>query len=319
MKINNNAIFMGDDVRSARQGESKKSEGRQRKTIDGKGLQAKLDPITAKREEAKKKAMKIVGDAFANERKIDDDLDARRERIKTLQNEMGIAKRAIQEIEDSRNELRNMYGVDLDSQEEQDLKLLEKEIDARMPGSNISLTREEVEKIADIKANGLSEYQERSLEMKESEFSYAKTAYEAEEEIKMENQIISATKLERLKTHPIVDAKEQAKAIMDAASDEIIGMLVDEAKEHIDEEAEKKKEEAKEKAEEKEALEERIEKVKEEKKEKEKMTEEILEGVAEVENNSKDMEMAQQEIKDMMNKMKLIEDDIKGAAVDKSL
>lgn len=319
MKINNNAIFMGDDVRSARQGESKKSEGRQRKTIDGKGLQAKLDPITAKREEAKKKAMKIVGDAFANERKIDDDLDARRERIKTLQNEMGIAKRAIQEIEDSRNELRDMYGVDLDSQEEQDLKLLEKEIDARMPGSNISLTREEVEKIADIKANGLSEYQERSLEMKESEFSYAKTAYEAEEEIKMENQIISATKLERLKTHPIVDAKEQAKAIMDAASDEIIGMLVDEAKEHIDEEAEKKKEEAKEKAEEKEELEERIEKVKEEKKEKEKMTEEILEGVAEVENNSKDMEMAQQEIKDMMNKMKLIEDDIKGAAVDKSL
>lgn len=319
MKINNNAIFMGDDVRSARQGESKKPEGRQRKTIDGKGLQAKLDPITTKREEAKKRAMKIVGDAFANERKIDDDLDARRERIKTLQNEMGIAKRAIQEIEDSRNELRNMYGVDLDSQEEQDLKLLEKEIDARMPGSNISLTREEVEKIADIKANGLSEYQERSLEMKESEFSYVKTAYEAEEEIKMENQIISATKLERLKTHPIVDAKEQAKAIMDAASDEIIGMLVDEAKEHIDEEAEKKKEEAKEKAEEKEELEERIEKVKEEKKEKEKMTEEILEGVAEVENNSKDMEMAQQEIKDMMNKMKLIEDDIKGAAVDKSL
>lgn len=319
MKINNNAIFMGDDVRSARQGESKKSEGRQRKTIDGKGLQAKLDPITAKREEAKKKAMKIVGDAFANERKIDDDLDARRERIKTLQNEMGISKRAIQEIEDSRNELRDMYGVDLDSQEEQDLKLLEKEIDARMPGSNISLTREEVEKIADIKANGLSEYQKRSLEMKESEFSYAKTAYEAEEEIKMENQIISATKLERLKTHPIVDAKEQAKAIMDAASDEIIGMLVDEAKEHIDEEAEKKKEEAKEKAEEKEELEERIEKVKEEKKEKEKMTEEILEGVAEVENSSKDMEMAQQEIKDMMNKMKLIEDDIKGAAVDKSL
>lgn len=319
MKINNNAIFMGDDVRSARQDESKKSEDRQRKTIDGKGLQAKLDPIIAKREEAKKKAMKIVGNAFANERKIDDDLDSRRERIKTLQNEMGIAKRAIQEIEDSRNELRNMYGVDLDSQEEQDLKLLEKEIDARMPGSKISLTSEEVEKIADIKANGLSEYQERSLEMKESEFSYAKTAYEAEEEIKMENQIISATKLERLKTHPIVDAKEQAKAIMDAASDEIIGMLVDEAKEHIDEEAEKKKEEAKEKAEEKEELEERIEKVKEEKKEKEKMTEEILEGVAEVENNSKDMEMAQQEIKDMMNKMKLIEDDIKGAAVDKAL
>lgn len=50
-----------------------------------------------------------------------------------------------------------------------------------------------------------------------------------------------------------------------------------------------------------------------------KFTEDILEGVAEASSTAKDVSAAQQEVKDMMNKMKLIEDDIKGAAVDKSV
>ena len=96
-------------------------------------------------------------------------------------------------------------------------------------------------------------------------------------------------------------------------------MLVDEAKEHIDDEFEEKIEDAKEKAEKKEELEERVEKARDEKKEKEKITEEILEGAADVSKNTTELDNAQQEIKDMMSKMKLIEEDIKGAAVDKTL
>ena len=49
------------------------------------------------------------------------------------------------------------------------------------------------------------------------------------------------------------------------------------------------------------------------------MTEEILEGSQERITNASDMNAAQKEIKEMMNKMKLIEDDIKGATVDQSL
>ena len=61
--------------------------------------------------------------------------------------------------------------------------------------------------------------------MLESETSYITTAYEAKQEIMVENQIISATELERLKTHPMVDAQKQADAIMDEASKEIIYYL----------------------------------------------------------------------------------------------
>ena len=105
MKVNHTTIFMGDDTLRARHSEQSNNGASVRRSIDGSGLQAKLDPIAAKKEEAKKKAMKIVGDAFANEQKIDDDLNARRERIRSLQKDKGEADKAIREIEDRRAEI----------------------------------------------------------------------------------------------------------------------------------------------------------------------------------------------------------------------
>ena len=189
MKVNHTTIFMGDDTLRARHGEQSNHGASGRKAIDGSAYQAKLDPIADKKEKAKKKAIKIVGDAFANEQKIDDDLNARRERIKFLQKDKGEADKAIREIEDSRAAFRDVYGIDEDGQEEKDLKLLEKEIRAKMPGSDVHLSRDEMDAIKKIKEGGLSEYQQRSLEMLEFEVPYANTAYEADEQIKMENQI----------------------------------------------------------------------------------------------------------------------------------
>ena len=66
-------------------------------------------------------------------------------------------------------------------------------------------------------------------------------------------------------------------------------------------------------------IEEHNEESEEKRKESEKVTEDILEGANEVASVQKDVSSAQQEVKDMMSKMKLIEDDIKGAAVDEAL
>ena len=188
-----------------------------------------------------------------------------------------------------------------------------------MSGSDIQLSKDDIEAINQIKKAGLSEYQQRSLEMLEFEVPHVNTAYEAGEEIKLENQIISATKIERLKSHAILDAEKQADSIMEEASKEIFGMLIDEAKEHIDEEAEKQEEKAKAEKEKQEEFQERIDAAKEKKKENEELTEDILEGVSENASMASDVSAVQQKIKDMMNKMKLIEDDIKGVAVDKSV
>ena len=198
MKVNNTSIFMGNDTLCARYEKQQNNNGKtSKKSIDGSSFQAGIDPIAAKKEEARKKAMRIGGNAFENELKIDDDLSARREKIKTLQEEKGEANRAIREIEDNRAALREVYGVDEDSQEEKELKLLEKEASEKMPGSKVSLSLDERKAIKEIKERGLSEYQQRSLDMFESETGYRNTVYEADQKIKTENQIITATNAAR--------------------------------------------------------------------------------------------------------------------------
>lgn len=316
MKINNNLIYAGEDTSGIRNGKKQTGGLSSGGSVNANELNIRFDPIAAKREEAKKKAMDIIGKAFANESKIDDDLNKRRRHIRELSDENALATKEIKEYEDMRLELRDKYGVNPDSQEEKDLRLLEKEKDSLRPDSRINLTEEDRKELKRIKEAGLSEYQERSLEIRSYEGPAKETIYQNKLEIQTENAIITAVELERLKSHALLDAQKQAEDILDDASKEIMGMLADEAKEHIDDELEEKIEDSKEKAEEKKELEERIEKVRDDKKEREKISEDILESVAEMIKTSSELNDAKQEIKDMMSKMKLIEEDIKGAAVD---
>lgn len=315
MRIQDSSLIEG---RSSRQ-VINKAKGTGRKSIDGSTLKNQLDPIAAKKEAAKKKALGIVGNAFENEKKIDADIEARRQKIQELREDKRVANAAIQDIEENRDNLRKSFGVDKDSKEEMDLKLLEKEVKAKIPGSDIHLSKDEKAAIAKIKDEGLTEYQQQSLEMLKDEVPYSTTVYESDREIETENRIISATKLERLKSHAMVDAQKEADAVMEQAAKDIIGMVVDEAKDNIDKEMEEKRETAKEKAAKEEELEAKIEKARDERKDKEKITEDILEATTEMAKNTTELGTAQQEIRDMMNKMKLIEDDIKGAAVDKTI
>lgn len=60
--------------------------------------------------------------------------------------------------------------------------------------------------------------------------------------------MIRQTKIERLKSNSMGAAFEQADAVMGAASDEIMGMLIAEGKDHIDEKQEEEKKTAEEAA-----------------------------------------------------------------------
>lgn len=320
MKVYHTAVFMGDDALRVQQTENPAAnKAVHKKTIDGSCLKMNSDPVAAKRAEARKKAMKIVGDAFANELDMDNDMETKRQRVKELQKESADAKASIAGLEKRRAALRDTYGISEDSREEADLKLLEKEIRADMPGSDVEWTKEDAEKAEKIKAGGLTEYQQRSLEMLEYEKPYVSKAYDADRELQTQNRIISATRLERLKSQGMLKAQKQADATMDAASGEIISMLVDEAKEHLDTEAEEQQEKAKAEKQKQEEFEERVASAREQRKENEELTEEILEQAQDMTANKEDVNAAQQEVKNMINKMKLIGDDIMGAAVDASL
>lgn len=320
MKIEYSSVFGGEETSGIGQAvmrDAKQMKGK--KSIDGRRLAVSVDPIAAKRQQAQKRAMKIIGDAFDGERKIDEDLKARREKVDALSKEIGENKKALMDLEAERAALREQYEVDPDSQEEKDLELLAKEVESNFEGSGIILSPEERMQIAKIKEAGLTEYQQHSLELKGYEEPYATELSRAEKEVATENAIIKGVQLERLKSSPMVKAQNQAGNVLEEAGREILGMLVEEGTEHIDEIQEEKKEQAEKEAEKQEELQEQLDAAKEKKKEQEEFTEEILEATEKLASSANQMSDAQQEVKDMMSKMKLIELDIKGAAVDSEI
>ena len=264
MRVKNISFYMGNNAVQRKHSE-------ENKTIDGRGTAMDSDSIAAKKAQAQEKAMKIIGDAFSGDKQIDDDLNKRREKVRTLQKESGENRAAMKDLQDQREKLLEQgYAADSD-----EVKNLDEQVK-----------------------------------------SYAELISDTEDEIQMENAVVRQSRLERLKSDPMVKAREQADSVLEAASDEILGDLIAEGKQHIDEKLEeerKKTEEAKEKKEE------QIEARKEDGKEQEKLTEDILEAAKEMENAGNTVSDAQQAIKALMNKMNLVEDDVKGAAVDQGV
>lgn len=167
---------------------------------------------------------------------------------------------------------------------------------------------------ADLPTENEAEYQQRMEEFEKEKEAYQEKLDDNMGLILEENAIIRATSTERLKDHSMVDAKKQAESVMEAASDAIIGMVVEDSKEHIDEEQEKRQEEADKIEEKQEEQEEFIEAQKEKKEENEELLEEIVnEEVITLTQNQTDV---QAQVQDILNKMKLVAEDIKGAMVD---
>ena len=108
-----------------------------------------------------------------------------------------------------------------------------------------------------------------------------------------------------------------ADEVLKAARDEILGMVIEEAKDHIDEEQENREEEAEEIKEEREEQEELLE----ERKENEEELEDLMEDmpIDEMADLKSTQEQIRQEVQNVVNKMHLVTEDIKGAMVDTNL
>lgn len=287
------------------------------------------DRIEERRKLAQNQAMKIIGDAVATDREMDDNLAEHRQLVNTLKDEISEAQDGLKEIEQRKAELQETYAVDPESEEQKDLELLQKRKMAYKPGSKVSLTKEEKQRLKEIDEAGLTEYQQRVLGCDEEADLYHETIEDNKKKIVEENAIVRGLKQARIsmKRQPIEEAQEKADAILDAADREILGMMVEDGMDHIEEEQEKEKEEA-EKAEEKqEEKEEQIEDIQEKIEELRAQTEDIREStkpsetelevpIEEMVDISQGKTDIEKEIKDLVNKMKLVEEDLKGAAVD---
>ena len=227
------------------------------------------------------------------------------------------AQDSLRALEAKSNEWTAHYEVDPDSQEQQDLELLKKEQASQQPWTGVQLTREEEAKLAAIRDKGITEYQKVQLEVNEETLIHQKTAFFTGRNIEKENAVIRGIRLERLKKDPMVKARKEADQVMEAARDEAIGMIVEEAKEHIDQEQEKKEEEAEAIEEKKEEQEEVLEKRREDEEELEELMKDMpLEEMSDLKNAQTEI---QQEIQNLVSKMNLVAEDIKGAKVDTNI
>lgn len=119
-------------------------------------------------------------------------------------------------------------------------------------------------------------------------------------------QAVSDVKVERLKSHAMVDASNEAEDLLIQSAKELAASLIDEAKSNIEEDMEKTKEEAQ-KAKEKQE---------EKKPDKDKTEETLAEKLVE---QSKKKEDTDEKIKKMIDELNLLMDDIKGIEVDTNI
>ena len=295
-------------------------------------LNGQFDPIEQKKALAKKQAYKIVKDALARELKMDGNMDEVRAHTEELSADLAQAQNKISEINAEKEKWREESGVAADSEEQKDLELLEKR--EAYAGGDLSkaLSEEEMERLAEIDKRGYTEYEQRALSLERSKAPYQDIVRKAESGIISDNAVIRGTRLERLKKDPIRKAQNEAQDLLAAASREVMGMLVGEAKEYMDEKSEELQEKAEERAEKKEEQEEKLEATKEKREELEALADPQKEtgNASEVQTQaiSKDpvteamvqldaqKEDYQQEIEEKKKKMNLIAEDIKGIKVD---
>ncbi|MBQ9567422.1 MAG: hypothetical protein IJR31_05015 [Lachnospiraceae bacterium] len=278
-------------------------------------------------EAARKQAMKLVTDAFETERNTDKGLTEIRERRADVERDLAARREMVSGLKDSVSSYAKKQGITEDSREQKDLDILRKvrgygsdDLYAAMTDPLSCLNDDERKRYAAIMDEGLTEYQKLALDA-DNEIRNARIEIDQDKEmIRAYNIAIRDVKLESLKDQSMVKAQKGKDEIMQTASKDVISSLVQEAVQHIDEELEEVKEEAEEKAEKRAEEKEKAAEREEEKKEKE-----ILEGEAKLERlNSQSVSYDQQgqvntEIQNILNKLSLLEDDIKGIEVNKQL
>lgn len=315
---------------------SSQKKGMKNGSINMNELNGNMDTVLKRKQRAQARAMKVINDTWMGDRKIQWGIDESKARIQEYQNTASEEIDAIMSLREKKTALMEEYGVE-EGSGERDALLEKQQQSLEDPG--VVMTDAEKERLAQ-----LNEYEERVREIDGEVERHQIEVNRAESGIMGENAGIRAVRLENLKHHAMLDAQQEAAKINEAASKEAMGMLIGEGQEHVQEELEEKKEEAEKKAEEKEEQEEKIE---ERKEEKEKLQEKIeikqeenrdVEEIKEEQrenareqadiiedaqiystNQSNLPSKVQTEIKAMLQKMKLLEEDIKGAKIDDTL
>ncbi len=273
-----------------------------RKTFFTEDMKNPADPIAEKRRDAQKKAMKVVSDAWDTDKEIDKSIQERREHYREMLALKNEAQSQINDINNQIDALKKEYGITDDMEYK----------------------------------NWPSEFKQAYSDLREPMGELNKQISDADKLMKDDVADIRQITIERLKSNPMLDAQKTVDAINAATDEDIIGMVMQEAKENIESKMEEAQEKAEEAAEKKEIEEEKLEDIQEKRVLQEAMVEQTKEAVEKAkaenqENNTPDIPLedlmkiaqantetskAQKSLQEIKNSMSLLEADLTGIEVD---
>jgi hypothetical protein len=278
--------------------------------------------IEQKKQTARRQAMKLITDAWGRDELASQSIKDMEQQKADYVEQMQEAKEHEKTFEKSKKELQEQYGVADDSQEQKDLELLEKFQNYKNGSHDESFTKEDVDRLKELQNLPRTEYQEKALRLNQIAGSMKVTASNANDKLIELTDTIAKAKTDQAKSQDMLKAGSAADDILEASNKEIMGLLIQDGKEHIDkeqEEAQKKAEEQKEKRDEQQ---ERIDEAKQERKEQE----ELIKGQAEADSVQQDLslqrkttnnvEAAQQNIRNILKDNNLLAEDLKGIKID---
>ena len=278
--------------------------------------------LEEKRNRARKQAMKLISDAWERDEKASKGISDMQNQQTAVVDKIHELSLKIKDIGDSKEALREEYGIEEDSQEQKDLLLLEKYQDNMTGASFDDFSEEEINGLKELQNTPLTEYQKRALELNRWKGSIRKEIRQNENSLIAITSSIRDARIDQLKSQDMLNSQAAADKVLEASSKEIIGMLLEDVKEHLDEVEEENQEQAEKAEEKKEEKEEVIEKAKEKRKEQEKILKEQQKATREeadlkVEDQAEvSAEQVQKDIQKILNDNCLVNEDLKGIEID---
>lgn len=310
MNVQNNITIFTGDTRNNAQAEWAKKEGKD--SYDGKSKTIYAgdflrefplrERIQQKKAEAQQRALKIVQDAWDGDRQLDDEIKAREEESGQLREDNQEVLDNLEDVNQRMGDLREAFGVSPDSEEQQELDRM---MEMRRSGK------------IDLSGKEPTEYQRRAMALEDEAAIYRKQIAANNGKILENSDVAKAIRDTRLKSHAMADAQAQAQDVMESLTDEIVGLVTEEAKEHLDEEQEKREEVAQEIKEKKEEQEE----VQEERDKREEELQDLIDEmpVGEMTELQQTIDEVKQQIQKVLTEANLAAEDVKGAKVDASV
>lgn len=224
-----------DTMKETRKGSKKGSENSKDGTdqISNGTLQAsKLNLVGAqdsvlKKLQAQKVALKNRIAQFEIDSKTDHRLKEHADNRNSFHKEALSYQKEVKRLDELKNDMKESFGVQDDSEEQKDLELLEKQAKGTEP-----LSDEELDRLENMEP--LTEYQNKALKFEEMADDWRKMAEDAGNKAIDENRSIISIKLALLKKHPMLDAKQESEAFVKQVDDEIMKEITEEIKEKVD-------------------------------------------------------------------------------------